>query len=336
MPRGKVVMGAMTAAEVKESERKMGFAEKQLKGRRGAKGSTRYEDDEADEEIIGKIEAAPAAAAAAKKGNVFSSDDSSDDSSGLEEEDQKPATKKVVQRKTPLKKDMTYEFDPDDDRDDASVPGEEGTVEVDPIQLPLTGKPTDFDKDSESDEEEPVFLSRATSTDKEMKAEAGRLFLFKLPTRLPSLESQGVETQVRDARSRSERTSISLSTNTSPPPPKNLGDAALDIAAITGAANPSASSDADADPGRPKPDDRRLFDESLSKMTGQLGRIDVYEDGSAELVITGADGRETRMDVDHGIECGFKQTAVWIDAGERGYREVGDIDKGIVVTPQLE
>jgi len=311
MPRGKVVMGAMTAAEVKESERKMGFAEKQLKGRRGAKGSTRYEDDEADEEIIGKIEAAPAAAATAKKGNVFSSDDSSDDSSGLEEEDQKPATKKVVHRKTPLKKDMTYEFDPDDDRDDASVPGEEGTVEVDPIQLPLTGKPTDFDKDSESDEEEPVFLSRATSTDKEMKAEAGRLFLFKLPTRLPSLESQGVETQ-------------------------NLGDAALDIAAITGAANPSASSDADADPGRPRPDDRRLFDESLSKMSGQLGRIDVYEDGSAELVITGADGRETRMDVDHGIECGFKQTAVWIDAGERGYREVGDIDKGIVVTPQLE
>ena len=90
------------------------------------------------------------------------------------------------------------------------------------------------------------------------------------------------------------------------------------------------------DAAPPRPDERCLYDESLSSMSGELGRIDVYEDGSAELVITGADGGEVRMDVDNGIECGFKQTAVWIDARGGTYREVGDISKSIVVTPQLE
>ncbi|GMH71878.1 hypothetical protein TrRE_jg6282 [Triparma retinervis] len=80
---------------------------------------------------------------------------------------------------------------------------------------------------------------------------------------------------------------------------------------------------------------RGNFDDTLSKMGGKLGRIDVYENGEAELVITGEDGSEMRLDVSTGIECGFKRTAAIMDIEKEQYGDLGDISKTIVVTPQI-
>jgi hypothetical protein len=70
-------------------------------------------------------------------------------------------------------------------------------------------------------------------------------------------------------------------------------------------------------------------------MGGRLGRIDVYENGEAELVITGEDGSEIRLDVSTGIKCGFKRTAAIVDVENQKFGELGDISKTIVVTPQI-
>ena len=79
-----------------------------------------------------------------------------------------------------------------------------------------------------------------------------------------------------------------------------------------------------------------IFDETMSKMGGRLGRIDIYENGEAELVITGEGGGEIRMDVTQGIQCGFKRTAAIVDLEEKKFTEFGDIDKTVVITPQIE
>ena len=133
------------------------------------------------------------------------------------------------------------------------------------------------------------------------------MFLFKLPTRLPALKK--VETVV-------------------------IGEAASDIMLLSsGAAALPDASESEAQATK-KDDDSNPYNE-LSKMSGKIGRIDVYDDGSAELILTGPDGNEIRMDVDDGIKCGFKQTAVWMDTENATYEEVGDVFKSIVVTPQL-
>ncbi|GMI10648.1 hypothetical protein TrVE_jg2285 [Triparma verrucosa] len=298
MPRGKVVMGAMTAQEVKESEKKMGLSPVKASSKKPAAAAA-----DSDEEIIASIEDKNAAA---KKKPIAMLESSSDSDSSSFEESMTPTTKKIATKKVAKKKEpAVYEFVPsDEDSDSEEATGKELAVE--PRQLPLSGKALDFDTKLDLDAEASVFQP-LTATKAKLKEENDGVFLFKLPTRLPALKK--VETVV-------------------------IGEAASDIALLSsGAAALPDASESEAQATK-KDDDSNPYNE-LSKMSGKIGRIDVYDDGSAELILTGPDGNEIRMDVDDGIKCGFKQTAVWMDTENATYEEVGDVFKSIVVTPQL-
>ncbi|GMH52003.1 hypothetical protein TrLO_g7434 [Triparma laevis f. longispina] len=294
MPRGKVVMGAMTPQEVKESEKKMGLS--------SSTKPPKAKDHDSDDEIIASITDKPNTTRIID----LQSSDSDSDSSDLDQPSTTPQ-KRIATKKTAKKKETAvYEFLPsDEEMEEEIVDGMEMAVE--PRQLPLSGASRDFDTKSDVDLSASVFLPDSASTDLK-NIESSGVYLFKLPTRLPSLKKIEVP---------------------------QLGEAASDIALLSsGGAIPDANVESEVKEAKKDIPPPSPYNE-LHTMSGKIGRIDVYDDGTAELILTGENEEEIRMDVDDGIRCGFRQTAVWMDTGKKSYEEVGEVEKCVVVTPQL-
>ena len=74
-----------------------------------------------------------------------------------------------------------------------------------------------------------------------------------------------------------------------------------------------------------------------SAAPGRIGRILVYKSGKTVLKLEGPDGSSSiLMNVNEGLSCSFLQQAVIIDPEEAKYVTLGNVNKSIVVTPDLE
>merc|ERR1712183_40415 len=83
----------------------------------------------------------------------------------------------------------------------------------------------------------------------------------------------------------------------------------------------------------------RGYDDTLKDVSpGRYGRIIVRESGKTELVIGGgADGSpEVHLLIHEGLQCGFSQEAVSIDPSTATFVSLGDVNKSLVVTPDVE
>ncbi|KAG7351464.1 RNA polymerase III RPC4 [Nitzschia inconspicua] len=80
------------------------------------------------------------------------------------------------------------------------------------------------------------------------------------------------------------------------------------------------------------------FDNELETAApGQIGRILVYKSGRTVLEMMSQDGIEKiYMEVNEGLSCAFHQQAVVVDVDKGNYIVLGDVDKSIVVSPDLE
>lgn len=81
------------------------------------------------------------------------------------------------------------------------------------------------------------------------------------------------------------------------------------------------------------------YDDTLKDIPpGRYGRIVVRKSGRTELIVGGGDTSEpeVRMLVHEGLQCGFRQEAVSIDPDESTFVTLGNVNKSIVVTPDIK
>jgi len=188
-----------------------------------------------------------------------------------------------------------------------------------------TGLDGDVESPSSRDHEETnsifPFIMPSASVE-EMEKEADGFFLMKFPTRLPRLEvDEGTRGTVTAAGADME--ALGLHRNRIEPPPE--GEELR---------------------FRSEQDGPGDYDESFAKTpAGQYGRVEMYASGRCYLVLGGGagGGPEVRLELEEGIDVGFKQEAVIVDTdladeqGEGGiYHKLGDITKTVVVCPVLE
>lgn len=77
------------------------------------------------------------------------------------------------------------------------------------------------------------------------------------------------------------------------------------------------------------------FDHGLDKNApGKIGKILVYKSGKTVLVLDGP-GDKLTMDVNEGLTCRFHQQVVTVNTKEGHYINLGDVDKSIVISPDL-
>jgi len=77
------------------------------------------------------------------------------------------------------------------------------------------------------------------------------------------------------------------------------------------------------------------FDNGLDKIApGMVGKILVYKSGKTVLVMDGP-GDKITMNVNEGLSCTFHQQAVTVNVKEGQYVTLGDVNKSIVISPDL-
>ncbi|KAL7550202.1 hypothetical protein ACHAWF_013440 [Thalassiosira exigua] len=167
------------------------------------------------------------------------------------------------------------------------------------------------------------FLDLDVASDARKRRETASWFLVKLPTRLPHLDASSASASA----------------------PRRSADAAIKAEPSEGA-TPDAATSAEAsgtiDAGEKSDEATGAagYDDSLKDAAaGLYGRIVVRRSGRTELVVGGGggDGRpEVRLLVHEGLRCGFRQEAACIDPNEAAFVCLGDVDKSLVVTPDIE
>lgn len=141
-------------------------------------------------------------------------------------------------------------------------------------------------------------------------------FLVQFPTRLPPLV-QRVATE--DAVTANVKREDGHSHETADEPSAATGDASTTYADVATA-----------------PVDPTAFDNAWANaVPGRLGKLVVYKSGRTVLVLERPDGSVVHMNAHEGLTCGFRQQAVVIDQKKNQYVTMGDVQKTIVMTPDL-
>lgn len=162
-----------------------------------------------------------------------------------------------------------------------------------------------------------IDVNKASESLKQLELDSW--FLMKFPTRLPHLDnsgSGGLKANVKSEMSEGDE-------------PDFVGSSSNDVTDITPAtvsvgAGPSTATG---------------YDDTLKDIPpGRYGRIVVRKSGRTELIVGGGDSGEpeVRMLVHEGLQCGFRQEAVSIDPDESTFVTLGNVNKSIVVTPDIE
>jgi len=68
---------------------------------------------------------------------------------------------------------------------------------------------------------------------------------------------------------------------------------------------------------------------------GRIGKIVVYKSGKTVLFVDSPDAKKISMEVNEGLTCSFHQQAVVVDAEEGNYISLGNVNKSIVISPDL-
>jgi hypothetical protein len=284
---------------------------------------------EATEEIIGQVDRT--ARAPEPSWSDDDDDDDSDEEGGGRARTASSAKSKSSKKMVDMSEAFTY-VDSGDEDSEEELEGEEKDVsmEVDdddeddevalfePRTIAVSGESGSDVAVKEEQDACPFVLPGGT--EREKKEEEDGFLLFKFPTRLPRVAKEG------DA------------------PEEGLTAAGADLAAL-GLTNAAGESEPPAEAPTADGSSSPNYDESWSKTpAGQYGTVVMYASGRCELVLTRKDGgKEIRMEMEEGIDVGFKQDAVIIDtdlADESGaggiYHRLGNISKSIVVCPVLE
>ena len=144
-------------------------------------------------------------------------------------------------------------------------------------------------------------------------------FLMKFPTRLPHLDnsvSGGPNANVKDEMLEGDEPDF---VGSSSDMNNNMMSATVSVGA-----GPSTATG---------------YDDTLKDIPpGRYGRIVVRKSGRTELIVGGGDTGEpeVRMLVHEGLQCGFRQEAVSIDPDESTFVTLGNVNKSIVVTPDIK
>lgn len=202
------------------------------------------------------------------------------------------------------------------DCQDAAVKGEEKKDDADNNR----GAAMSSSKLSDPPLQSP-FLDLDSVSQEMKRMESDSWFVMKFPTRLPHLETQSAS----DKKVAFDEGGIGSADG---PAVGSLTKA--EISTMQGTATPSAGASSSGVLG---------YDDTLKDAAaGRYGRIVVRKSGKTELVIGGGEGQgpEIRMLVHEGLQCGFRQEAVCINPEEATFVSMGDVDKSLIVTPDIE
>ena len=166
---------------------------------------------------------------------------------------------------------------------------------------------------------ESPFIDLNTATEDLKQLELDSWFLMKFPTRLPHLNN-----------------SVSGGSNPNVKKEISEGDEPDFVGSSNEVNNNMMSATVSVGEG---PSTATGYDDTLKDIPpGRYGRIVVRKSGRTELIVGGGDSGEpeVRMLVHEGLQCGFRQEAVAIDPDESTFVTLGNVNKSIVVTPDIE
>lgn len=167
---------------------------------------------------------------------------------------------------------------------------------------------------------ESPFIDVNSASDSLKKLELDSWFVMKFPTRLPHL----------DAAVSSGGSKINVKSEEGDEP---------DLIGSSNDANNNNMMPATVSVGAGPSTTAEGYDDTLKDIPpGRYGRIVVRKSGRTELIVGGGDSGEpeVRMLIHEGLQCGFRQEAVSIDPDESTFVQLGNVNKSIVVTPDIE
>jgi len=273
--------------------------------------------DASTEEVVGQLDTAIGGTAKAKKESVLERDYGKD-----YVEDEGPAGSVGVSMNLNISAGCMYDSDSSDER---STRAQTNSL-IAPLELPFSSKSPMVHPDLTSsshvdehdcDDEEALPVSPFVVTDKmeDIREEKNSWFLVQLPTRLPPMQKDfsSAENDNGDAMETEDQTTTTTTTTPS------VNNALSNISEV--AVPPVTTC---------------RFDHGLDKNApGMIGKILVYKSGKTVLVMDGPDDKVT-MNVNEGLTCAFQQQAVAVDVEKGQYVSLGNVDKSIVVSPDLK
>eukprot|EP00531_Pseudo-nitzschia_arenysensis_P010633 CAMPEP_0116149508 /NCGR_PEP_ID=MMETSP0329-20121206/18998_1 /TAXON_ID=697910 /ORGANISM="Pseudo-nitzschia arenysensis, Strain B593" /LENGTH=415 /DNA_ID=CAMNT_0003645853 /DNA_START=42 /DNA_END=1289 /DNA_ORIENTATION=+ len=324
IPQGTVFF---TGGEKKPASTAKGSASKRsTSGSSGASRTSKKSDDAkgkdgkevmdaSTEEVVGQLDTAIGGTKTAKKESVLERD------YGDYGNDEGP--KEDVATSTNLNISAGCMYD-SDSSDEGSTRGPKLSSLIAPLELPFSSKSSskaiqpdvassshveEEDEDPESEELASPFV--VTEDAEDLREEKNSWFLVQLPTRLPPMqkafsapENDNGDTMETDTPDQSSTTAASNA-----------------LANISEVAVPPVTTSS--------------FDHGLDKNApGMIGKILVYKSGKTVLVLDGPDDKVT-MNVHEGLTCSFQQQAVAVNVEKGQYITLGDVNKSIVVSPDL-
>jgi len=191
-------------------------------------------------------------------------------------------------------------------------------------KLHTTDQTTSNDAGIEEDPPiEPPFLDMTTSTPEQENEEAKAIMIFKFPTRLPRLDPASIlsETKNNDGTEDGD---------------DDENDGMPDAVQSS---TPGGGEGTGPSPGGEKTVSSTGYDDTLKDAAaGRYGKIVVHKSGKAYLVVGGTDSKTppVRMRLSEGLPCAFLQQAVSIDPNMSTYIPLGEVQKTLVATPDVE
>ena len=171
---------------------------------------------------------------------------------------------------------------------------------------------------------EPPFLNLKISTPDQENEEGKAFMVFKLPTRLPRLDPSSILTETKtdnngeEDDNKNDTTSPDALQSSTPGSGENSGPT---LGGEKGVFSTGG------------------YDNTLKDAAaGRYGKIVVHKSRKAFLVVGGNDSRTppVRMRLHEGLPCVFLQQAVSIDPNMSTYIPLGEVQKTLVATPDIE
>jgi len=327
IPQGTVFF---TGGEKKAASSAKGSSTKRTSISAGASRTSRKRDDGAGkndistEEVVGQLDTAIGGSGNTKKESILERD------YGDYVDEEGPLDNGVDSINMNVSAGCMYDSDSSDERSTRKL---KNMSLIAPLELPFstkslsTGVKPDvtisnpIDEQNSDDYHEPlqppspfVAMNKTGGTCDENNS----WFLVQLPTRLPPMQKQNAclendnnvpkEADLADKNVSMDSASSSSATNTMM---NNLSEVAV------------------------PPVTTSCFDHGLgTNAPGRIGKICVYKSGKTVLVMDGPDDKVS-MNVNEGLTCTFHQQAIAVNYKEGHYITLGDVDKSIVISPDL-
>lgn len=300
-------------------------------------GKTKNKDSETTEEVVGQLDTAIGTSKDKKSAGEKSANKSSTtaNNSGVDYFEETPT--ETVAKVSFVLEGFMYDSDSSREEERANNSATKHSL-IPPLELPFpsqplplgvgsTERPVAYEKVMQSDSKNNEHLLASLNHDlseasvspfvdgreaDQQSSEQNSWFLVQLPTRLPPLQPLTADGPI--------------------PVPTYSAEDPTD-GTTTAAGDPhSQISEVVTPPLAANSHDNVL----TNTASGRIGKIIVYKSGKTVLKMEGPDGSNpVFLNVDEGLTAGFLQQAVVIDPDDSKFIALGNINKSIVVTPDL-